>query len=129
MIQRLVLLFLFGAIYGLSVNSPAPLTMAQVEALLGKPGVYVFDVNTPELWEQGHLPGAIYIDRPDFRRLLPRDKKAMLVFYCANRLCSASGAAAQEALRLGYRNVYLMPEGIFGWARSGRPMEHGSATR
>lgn len=110
-------------------DSPAALTIAQVKALLGKPRRVCFDVNTPEIWEQGHLPGAVYINRPDFRRLLPRDKKAMLVFYCANRLCSASGAAAQEALRFGYRNVYLMPEGIFGWARSGRPMERGGTMR
>ena len=108
---------------GLSTESPVALTMAQVEALLGKPGVYIYDVNVPELWERGHLPGAIHIDRPDFRRMLPRDKKAKLVFYCANRLCLASRAAAEEACRRGYRNVYVMPEGIFGWMGSGRPAE------
>ena len=126
---RLLPLFLLASLAGLPADSPAALTMAQVETLLGKPGVYVFDVNTPELWEQGHLPGAIYLDQSDIRPILPRNKKATLVFYCANRLCSAGGAYAQEAQRLGYRNAYVMPEGIFGWARSGRPMEHGGTKK
>lgn len=123
---RRVFALLFVALAGLSQNGPAALTMAQVEALLGKPGVYFYDVNTPELWQQGHLPGAIYINQPNIRPLLPRDKKAMLVFYCANRLCSASRAAAQEAMRLGFHSVYIMPEGIFGWMQSGRPTEPGA---
>jgi len=120
---RLFAIFLVANVAGLSADSPAALTMSQVEALLGKPGVYIYDVNVPELWEGGHLPGAIHIDRPDFRRLLPRDKKSTLVFYCANRLCLASRAAAEEASRHGYRDVYVMPEGIFGWMRSGRAAE------
>ncbi len=123
MIVRLLALFLIANVAGLSADSPAALPMSQVEALLGKPGVYIYDVNVPELWEGGHLPGAIHIDRPDFHRLLPRDKKSTLVFYCANRLCLASRAAAEEASRRGYCNVYVMPEGIFGWMGSGRATE------
>ncbi len=107
-------------------NLPTALTMAQVEQLLGKPGVFIFDVNPPDLWEQSHLPGAIFIDRPDIKRFLPRDRKATLIFYCANRLCTASSAAATEALHRGYRNVFVMPEGLFGWVRSGRPVVSSS---
>jgi rhodanese-related sulfurtransferase len=120
MIAWLLTLLAFSA---QSPGQPIALTMAQVEARLGQPGVYVYDVNVPELWESGHLPGAIHIDTPRIRRFLPRDRNVTLIFYCANRLCSASGAAAREALHLGYRNVYLMPEGIFGWRGSGRPTE------
>lgn len=126
MIPRLIVALVLASPAGLSADGPAPpaaLTMAQVESLLGKLGIFIYDVNTPELWEQGHLPGAIYINKPNIKRFLPRDKNATLVFYCANRLCSASGAAAKEAMRLGYRSVFLMPEGIFGWERSGRPVE------
>jgi rhodanese-related sulfurtransferase len=129
MIRRLTCLLLFAALAGLSADGPEALTMAQVEAVLGKPGVYVYDVNTPEIWERGHLPGAIYINRPDIRRFLPRDKRAVVIFYCANRLCSASIAAAREAVRRGYRNAYVMPEGIFGWATSGRRTELGGTRR
>ncbi|HUA17163.1 MAG TPA: rhodanese-like domain-containing protein [Bryobacteraceae bacterium] len=128
MMRRCFFVLLFSALGGLCAHSPVPLTMAQVEAILGKSGVYVFDVNTPELWERAHLPGAIFVDQPDLRKFLPRDKKATLVFYCANRICTGGSAAAQEALRLGYRNAFVMPEGIFGWVGSGRPTERGRAS-
>jgi len=125
--KQLIVLFLFTLSAAVGADHPASLTMASVETMLGKPGVYVFDVNPTEIWAQGHLPGAIHIDSLSIRRFLPHDKAATLIFYCANRLCLGSNGAAEQALRLGYRNVYVMPEGIFGWASSGRVMEHGKA--
>ena len=38
----------------------------------------------------------------------------------------ASHAAAREAAKLGYRNVYVMPDGILGWVKAGKPVESGS---
>ena len=51
--------------------------------------------------------------------LLPKDKNAPLVFYCANRLCSSSEIAAYEVMKLGYTNVIQIPDGIYGWKLSG----------
>ena len=96
-----------------------------MEALLGKAEVFIYDVNTPELWAQGHLAGAIFISQPKIGRFLPHDKSAILIFYCANRLCTGGEQAARAAMRLGYHHVFVMPEGIFGWAASGRPLERG----
>jgi rhodanese-related sulfurtransferase len=126
---RAMCLILFASLPGLSADSPALLRMSQVEALLGKPGVFIYDVNTPELWQQGHLPGAIYINEPKIRRFLPQDKNATLIFYCANRLCIGAEQAARQAMLFGYHQVFVMPEGIFGWAGSGRPIKRGSVPR
>ncbi len=38
----------------------------------------------------------------------------------------ASHSAAREAAKLGYTNVWVMPEGIFGWVKAGKPVETGS---
>lgn len=38
----------------------------------------------------------------------------------------ASHAAAREAAKLGYRNVYVMPDGILGWVKAGKRVESGS---
>ncbi len=46
-----------------------------------------------------------------------------MVFYCANRLCTASNVAAREVMKLGYTDVRQMPDGIYGWRISGRPIE------
>ncbi len=37
----------------------------------------------------------------------------------------ASHWAAREAVRLGYTNVYVMPDGITGWVRAGKRVESG----
>ena len=34
--------------------------------------------------------------------------------------------AARAAVSLGYKNVFVMPEGSEGWEKSGRKMEKGS---
>jgi rhodanese-related sulfurtransferase len=49
-----------------------------------------------------------------------------VIFYCANTLCSASHHAAKKAILLGWTNVRVIPEGIFGWVRVGRPVEPAS---
>jgi len=35
----------------------------------------------------------------------------------------ASHEAARRAVELGYQNVYVMPDGIEGWAKAGKPVE------
>ncbi|WP_392398229.1 rhodanese-like domain-containing protein [Edwardsiella piscicida] len=104
-------------------HEPPVISMRAAEALLGKPNVYFLDANTPEIWQQGHIPGAIYINQANWPALLPADRRATLIFYCANRLCMASYDAAGMAISLGYRQVFHMTDGIFGWITSGRAIE------
>ena len=37
----------------------------------------------------------------------------------------ASHAAARAAAKLGYTNVFVMPDGITGWVQAGKPVEKG----
>ncbi len=86
----------------------------------------VYDANTPETREHvGVIPGAHLLDsssRYDADKTLPADKSSALVFYCANRMCTASHDAARRALAAGYKNVSVMYDGIFGWRKAGRPL-------
>ena len=97
--------------------------MPEVELMLQDPAVTFYDVNTMEIWGDGYLPGAIFFNVDDWKELLPQDKDAVLVFYCQNRLCTSSEMAAREVMKLGYTKVHQMPDGIFGWRLSGRPVE------
>ncbi|QIZ75472.1 rhodanese-like domain-containing protein [Ferrimonas lipolytica] len=99
------------------------ITMQEAESLVGQEGVYFYDVNTLELWAEGFIPGAVHFFVEDWKSLLPEDKDAHLIFYCANRLCNASEIAAYSVMKLGYTHVRQMPDGIFGWRMSGRPTE------
>lgn len=100
-----------------------PISMMEVETLVGKQGVYFFDVNTLEIWAEGFIPGAVFFNVQNWRELLPKNKDAVMVFYCANRLCTSSNMAARETMKLGYTGVRHMADGIYGWRMSGRVTE------
>lgn len=102
---------------------PPMINMHDAEALLGQDNVWFLDVNTPEIWQQGHIPGAVWINQAQWQKLLPENRDATLIFYCANRLCLASHDAASMVMTLGYQHVFHMPDGIFGWMSSGRSIE------
>jgi rhodanese-related sulfurtransferase len=38
----------------------------------------------------------------------------------------ASHDAAREAAKLGYRKVFVMPDGIHGWMAAGKPVRAGA---
>lgn len=106
----------------------ARLTLAEVEAQLGKPGVFLFDANPKDFYEHGHLPGAQWVQFDAVTAgVLPADRTAHLIFYCANELCTASHTAARSALALGYANTFLMPQGFIGWKKSGREVVRPAA--
>jgi rhodanese-related sulfurtransferase len=85
--------------------------------------VYVFDANDDEMRaKEGVIPGAKTLPSSshyDTAQLLPADKNSKLVFYCANEECMASHGAAKRAAKAGYKNVYVMADGILGWKKAG----------
>ena len=98
------------------------ISMREAE-MLWESGVPFFDVNTLEIWTQGYIPGAKFFNVRNWKDLLPKDKCKTIVFYCVNRLCTASEMAAREVMKLGYTDVRQMPDGIEGWKLSGRKIE------
>jgi rhodanese-related sulfurtransferase len=99
------------------------LTVDEVATKLTQPNTFVFDNNGVDRYKKGHVPGAKWIE-PDMitADALPKDKAATLIFYCANEQCMACHSGAKAALALGYTNVYIMPAGIAGWEKSGKPL-------
>ena len=104
---------------------PLPtLTLDEAQAQLGRPGVYVFDANPREMFDRGHLPGAKWVDWDKVMASdLPPERQATLIFYCANEWCTASHESARLAAGFGYSHVFLMPRGILGWKKDGKPIE------
>jgi rhodanese-related sulfurtransferase len=78
----------------------------------------------------GMVPGAKKLSSyKDYKidKELPKDRSALLVFYCANEKCSAAPKAAQRAWDAGFTNVYVMHAGIMGWTEAGQPVSKPSA--
>lgn len=105
-------------------RQPIPLSLARVAKNIGKPGVYLFDCNPQEIYEQSHIKGSIHANVEGWMDLLPKDKKnSYLILYCINRMCNISYEASLKLIEMGYENVYLMPDGIQGWVSNGYEFE------
>ncbi len=84
--------------------------------------LYFFDANNAETRSKnGIVPGAILLESSKNydTKVLPTDKKAKLVFYCANTKCTASDQAANRAVKAGFTQVAVMRDGITGWKEAG----------
>jgi len=61
------------------------LTVDQVAEHIAKGDVSVIDNNPKDMWQNGHVPTAKWVDFKNVQASdLPKDKDRMLVFYCAN---------------------------------------------
>ena len=102
------------------------LTVEEVSELIDDRRAVLFDVNPRRRWASGHLPGAINVDAAEFgEHDLPRDRSAMLVFYCSDLDCGSSRHAARKAMRFGFTHVFTMPAGVRGWMAAGKSVEAG----
>lgn len=111
-----------------TLTSAGQLTVVDVKnALDRKENIYIVDANERESYLAGHIPGAQWVRYDAVATTnLPTSKDTKLVFYCYNPRCGASPLAAKTALALGYRHVWLMPEGITGWRSAGMPIVSGA---
>lgn len=115
----------------LAVPEAGKLTVTEVSAMLKRnETVFVFDANGRDTYLEGHIPGAQWIKYDAVTAAeLPNSKDAKLIFYCYNPLCGASPVAARQAVSLGYRNVWLLPEGIAGWRKANLAVVTGAAAK
>ena len=78
------------------------------------------DVRETDEWEEGHIPGAVYVSRGRLEQqiegLVP-DKSRPLIVYCA--VGSRSAFAAKALGELGYGDVVNLAGGFTDWKRNG----------
>ena len=86
------------------------------------PGARQFLFPIPEMksWDTKETDGKM---QEDFADLLGPDKNRALVFYCGFTKCGRSHNGALWAVKLGYKNVYRCPGGIFAWKGADFPVE------
>ncbi len=71
---------------------------------------------------KGHIPTAVSIPDSKFDSMvdkLPKNKDALLIFYCGGLKCPLSHKSAMKAEKLGYKNVKVFAEGFPGWTKAG----------
>jgi sulfur-carrier protein adenylyltransferase/sulfurtransferase len=84
----------------------------------------LLDVRERDEWEEGHIPGAVFIPRGNLEssveQTLP-DKSRRILVYCAAGNRSAFAAKTLE--ELGYDDVVNLAGGYTDWKRNGHPTQ------
>ena len=98
------------------------------EAIAAKK-VTVIDVNGAASYAKGHIPTAVDFSAKskELAKVLPKDKKALVVAYCGGPSCNAYQQAATAAEKLGYTNIKHLSAGISGWLQAGEKTEKAKA--
>ncbi len=84
----------------------------------------VIDVRERDEWEEGHLPGAVWVPRGNLESRIEQavpDKDSPVIVYCAAG--SRSAFAAKTLDELGYTNVSSLAGGFTEWKRNGFPYD------
>jgi len=94
----------------------------------GDPGFVLLDVRTPELFETGHVAGAINLPHGKIvaSKMAEYAPATLFVTYCAGPHCNGAARAALRLARLGYP-VKIMAGGVMGWLDEGFTLEPGPA--
>lgn len=87
---------------------------------LENPGFVLLDVRSAELFEAGHVPGAVHLPHAHLseERLALYSADTLFVVYCAGPHCNGANKAAIRLARLG-RAVKEMIGGVEGWKDEG----------
>jgi rhodanese-related sulfurtransferase len=107
----------------------------------GKEMLIVDTMPYEDSYKKQHVPGAVQFLFPipdmkewdiketagknlaDFEKLLGVNKGKVIVVYCGFVKCTRSHNGAAWAVKLGYKNVYRYPGGIFAWKGADFPIE------
>ncbi len=86
----------------------------------GRQDFVLLDVRSPELYADGHLPGAVSLPHGRIveRNLADYPEDALFVVYCAGPHCNGADKAAVRLAGLG-RHVKKMIGGVEGWKDEG----------
>ena len=86
------------------------------------PGAVQFLFPIPEMqqWDTKETDGKT---KEDFEKLLGSDRDKLIVIYCGFVKCTRSHNGAAWAKKLGYKNVFRYPGGIFAWKGADYPVE------
>jgi len=80
---------------------------------------FLFDSRPLPRFQEGFIPTAVNLPFPAFDKLagkmLPKDKNALIIFYCAGPACNMSPGSADKAKKLGYANVKVYKDGMPAW--------------
>jgi rhodanese-related sulfurtransferase len=94
-------------------------SLAHIKKLMEEKADFaLIDARPERPFAQGSIPGAINISDSKFDKetaKLPASKDTTLIFFCGGLKCDLSSKSAVKAKALGYKKVFVYPEGYPAW--------------
>jgi len=93
-------------------------------------GAAVFiDARTPELYQEGHIQGALSVPLAEFDQMMERvltelPEEALIVTYCDGEDCDLSAQLALKLREIGYENVRVLHNGWSLWKNHHLPIQN-----
>jgi rhodanese-related sulfurtransferase len=89
-----------------------------------KEELVVINVLDKNLYDDCHIEGSINIPFEIFEQYAQRklSKSAVIVVYCSNYMCSASGEAALMLKKMGFKKVWAYEAGMAEWYQQKLPV-------
>ncbi len=85
-----------------------------------KPKFYLVNVLDKSAFDDCNIEGSINVPFEDVEKFAQGlDKDAEVVFYCANYMCTASGASAEKLKQMGFEKVWAYEGGTAEWRQLG----------
>ena len=81
---------------------------------------FLFPIPDMKEWDTRETDGKTM---EDYKKLLGDNKDRPVVIYCGFVKCTRSHNGAAWAVKLGYKNVFRYPGGIFAWKGADFPIE------
>jgi len=91
-------------------------------------GTLFIDARSPELYEAGHIRGAVSFPRNDVEMLLEQfladvDPESTMIVYCSGIDCEDSHFVADFLIQFQLNHVRVFPGGYGTWKEKGYPIE------
>lgn len=102
---------------------PMPILLEEVQQLMTEGGLLI-DARNPEMFEAGHIEGAISLPLVEIEDVLPDfivriDRDRTVVTYCSGFGCPDSFDLGMRLIEAGYRDVRVFEGGYPEWRDAG----------
>lgn len=81
---------------------------------------FLFPIPEMKEWDTNETAGK---SKEEYAELLGSDKERKIVIYCGFVKCTRSHNGALWAVKMGYKNVFRHPGGIYAWKGAGYEVE------
>jgi rhodanese-related sulfurtransferase len=107
------------------------ITLEEGEDLWRLAQAVFLDARGPDLYDEGHVPGARSVPAAETERALPAavldlTRAGSLVVYCEGGDCQSSLLLAKRLHDQGFKDIRVMTGGWEAWTRAGLPAEKGA---